>query len=129
MNRSLPSKDIVARLRDEYPEGTRVELVSMDDPYSKLRPGDKGRVSHVDDAGTIFVNWDSGSGLGIVYGEDSVRKIENERNYDTGADFWKDTAVSYGLEEAEGICGRYLSMQIKTESKEEQRFCKELLLP
>lgn len=126
MNRSLPSKDIVARLRDEYPEGTRVELVSMDDPYSKLRPGDKGRVSHVDDAGTIFVNWDSGSGLGIVYGEDSVRKIENERNYDTGADFWKDTAVSYGLEEAEGICGRYLSMQIKTESKEEQRFCKEL---
>lgn len=126
MNGNFPSREVVARLREEYPEGTRVELVSMDDPYSKLLPGDKGQVSHVDDAGTIFVRWDSGSGLGIVYGEDSVRKIENERHYDTGADFWKDTAASYGMEEAEGICGRYLSMQIKTESKDEQQFCKEL---
>lgn len=73
----LPSKEIVERLRAEYPEGTRVELVRMNnDEYTKLRPGDKGTVRYVDDAGTIFVRWDCGSGLGVAYGEDSCRKID-----------------------------------------------------
>ena len=72
----FPSKEIVERLREEYPEGTRVELVHMDDMYSRLNSGDKGTVRFVDDTGTIFVRWDCGSGLGIVYGEDSCRKIK-----------------------------------------------------
>ena len=72
----FPSKEIVERLRAEYPEGTRVELVRMNDDYTKLRPGDKGTVRYVDDAGTIFVRWDCGSGLGVAYGEDSCRKID-----------------------------------------------------
>lgn len=67
---------VLASLRKFYPEGTRVELVSMNDPYDKkLVPGSKGTVKFVDDTGTIFVDWDCGSGLGIVYGEDSCRKI------------------------------------------------------
>jgi hypothetical protein len=78
MNNQLPSKETVDRLRNQYQKGTRVELVSMDDPYSTLRPGDKGLVSFVDDIGTIFVRWDSGSGLGIAYGQDIIRPIENE---------------------------------------------------
>ena len=72
----FPSKETVERLRAEYPEGTRVELVRMNDDYTKLRPGDKGTVRYVDDAGTIFVRWDCGSGLGVAYGEDSCRKID-----------------------------------------------------
>ena len=48
----------------------------MDDPYSKLKPGDKGTVSCVDDTGTVFVNWDCGSSLGAVYGVDEIRKID-----------------------------------------------------
>ena len=64
-------------LRKEYPEGTRVMLLSMDDPYSKLEPGDRGTVRAVDDAGTVHVSWDSGSGLGLVYGEDSFRKLNS----------------------------------------------------
>ena len=128
MNKGFPSRETVARLREQYPEGTWVELISMNDPHTTIRPGDKGRVSLVDDTGTIFVDWDNGSGLGIVYGEDSVRRIENERHYNTGADFWKDTAASYGLEEAIGICGRYLSMQIKTDSDVERQFCRELFV-
>ena len=64
------------QLRKEYPIGTRVELIHMDDPYNKkLVPGYKGTVRWVDDWGTIHVNWDCGSGLGIVYGEDSCRKV------------------------------------------------------
>ena len=38
----FPSKETVERLRKTYPKGTRVELISMNDPYSKLKPGDKG---------------------------------------------------------------------------------------
>jgi hypothetical protein len=52
-----------------------VELISMDDPYTKLRPGARGTVSFVDSTGTIFVDWDCGSSLGIVYGVDQVRKV------------------------------------------------------
>lgn len=73
--KGFPSKEIVEQLKKQYPEGTRVELVSMRDPYSKLKPGDRGTVSMVDDIGTVFVRWDSGSGLGIVYEEDRIRKI------------------------------------------------------
>ncbi len=72
-----PSKEIIKRLREQYLAGTRVELISMDDPYSTLKPGDKGLVSGVDDIGTILVDWDSGSKLGIAYGADSCRVIEN----------------------------------------------------
>jgi len=58
-----------------YPEGTRVELIQMDDPYTRLKPGDKGTVRFVDDAATVFVDWDSGFGLGVVYDKDRVRKL------------------------------------------------------
>ncbi len=71
----FPAKETVERLRKQYPSGTRVELVQMNDPYSKLQPGDKGTVDFVDDTGTIFCSWDSGSTLGVVYGEDAVRKL------------------------------------------------------
>lgn len=71
-----PSKKIVEMLRERYPEGTRIALVHMEpDPYSELQPGDRGTVNCVDDMGTIHVNWDCGSGLGLAYGEDSCRKL------------------------------------------------------
>lgn len=72
---NFPAKAVVEWLRKQYPAGTRVELVRMNDPYSKLQPGDQGTVDFVDDTGTIFCSWDSGSTLGVVYGEDMVRKL------------------------------------------------------
>jgi hypothetical protein len=48
----------------------------MNDPYTKLQPGEKGTVIGVDDMGTIHVNWDQGSSLGVAFGEDECRKIE-----------------------------------------------------
>lgn len=71
----FPRKETVERLRRMYPKGTRVELISMNDPYTKLKPGDRGTVTMVDDIGTVFVSWDCGSGLGVAYGEDHIRKI------------------------------------------------------
>ena len=62
-------------LRNQFSNGTRVELVKMDDPYTlKLKPGCKGTVRLIDDIGTIHVRWDCGSSLGVVYGEDLCKK-------------------------------------------------------
>lgn len=72
---NFPSKETIERLRKIYPAGTRIELVSMDDPYTKLVPGDQGTVEFVDDIGTIHVRWDCSSSLGVAYGEDAIRKI------------------------------------------------------
>lgn len=71
----FPSRETVERVRKMYPRDCRVELISMDDPYSRLSPGECGTVNMVDDTGTVFVSWDCGSGLGIVYGVDRIRKI------------------------------------------------------
>ena len=63
-------------LRLQYPQGTRVKLVHMDDPFNtRLVPGCLGTVRHVDDMGTIHISWDCGSSLGAVYGEDVVAKV------------------------------------------------------
>ena len=74
MTNRFPSAAQVAALRSLWPAGSRVELVSLSDPYpGKLVPGCLGSVSFVDDVGTVFVSWDCGSSLGLVSGEDSWR--------------------------------------------------------
>ena len=73
----FPSKETVERIREEYPVGTHVELVQMDDPQAPP-VGTKGTVRGVDDIGSIMVAWDNGSRLSVVYGEDSCRVISNE---------------------------------------------------
>lgn len=57
--------------------GKRVQMIYTSDAYTDVVPGDKGTVSHVDDAGTVFVNWDSGSGLGLIPGIDIFEVIVN----------------------------------------------------
>lgn len=71
----FPDRTIAERVRKLYPPGTRVRLVKMDDPYSKLIPGDAGTVRFVDDTATVHIQWDNGSTLGAVYGEDIIEKI------------------------------------------------------
>ena len=62
----FPSRDIVERVRKEYPKGTKVELVKMDD--SQAPPiGTKGTVKGVDDTASIMVSWDNGSSLNVIY--------------------------------------------------------------
>jgi len=78
---NFPSKETVKRLREQYPQGCRVELVQMDDVFAKLRPGDQGSVDIIDDAGTIFCIWDNGSTLGVVYGVDVVKRIAEESHH------------------------------------------------
>lgn len=74
-NNGFPPNEAIARLKEQYPRGTRVELVYMNDPYTKLTEGTQGSVAFVDDAGTIHINWDCGSSLAAVYGVDIIRRI------------------------------------------------------
>ena len=67
--------EMLKQLRENYTPGTRVMLIRMSDPYTNLRQGDRGTVTLVDDIGTIHVNWDCGSSLGVVFGEDYAVKI------------------------------------------------------
>lgn len=72
----FPSKEIVELIRKEYPIGSRVELVRMDD-FQAPPIGTKGTVKGVDDTASIMVSWDNGSGLNVVYGEDRCRKLDS----------------------------------------------------
>ena len=49
----LPNKEALARLREEYPAGTRVELLHMDDAQAPPA-GTKGTVRGVDDIGSYL---------------------------------------------------------------------------
>ncbi len=51
-------------------KGLRVILIYTSDPYTRLQSGEKGTVAHKDDIGTVHVDWDSGSSLGMIPGED-----------------------------------------------------------
>ena len=69
------SKETLEKLRKQYPPGTRVELMRMEDIQAPPT-GTQGTVIGVDDIGSIMVSWDTGSSLSVVYGEDSCRKLE-----------------------------------------------------
>lgn len=71
---NFPSRSIVEMLRREYPAGTRVELLEMNDVQAPP-VGTCGTVVGVDDIGSIMVRWDNGCGLSVAYGEDRVRKL------------------------------------------------------
>lgn len=71
----FPSKEVIEQLRKEYPAGTLVELVKMDDKFAPPI-GTHGTVRGVDDAGSILVKWSNGSSLSVVYGEDVCRKLD-----------------------------------------------------
>lgn len=70
-------REAIENLRVGFPRGCRVELLRMDDPQAPPI-GTKGTVIGVDDLGTIHVNWDNGSGLGVAYGEDDCRRIDDD---------------------------------------------------
>ena len=74
----FPSREVVERIRGEYPAGTRVELLRMDDVQAPPI-GTKGTVTGVDDTASVMVAWDNGSHLHAIYGEDKIRRIPLER--------------------------------------------------
>lgn len=59
----------VRRIKEMYPEGVRVKLISMSDPFP-VPENIMGSVKFVDDMGTVHVQWDNGSNMGLIVGED-----------------------------------------------------------
>ncbi|NBK77167.1 DUF4314 domain-containing protein [bacterium D16-76] len=68
------TSEILASLRERFPQGARVELLRMDDPQAPAI-GTRGTVRGVDDSGSIMVAWDSGGSLNVLFGVDECRKV------------------------------------------------------
>lgn len=69
----FPRREVVESIRKDYPAGTRVKLMQMDDPQAPPI-GTRGTVTGVDDTGSIMVSWDTGSSLSVLWGVDYVTK-------------------------------------------------------
>ena len=82
--------NIAKSLRERYPIGTRIKLISMGDDPRPIPPGTKGTVEGIDDIATVFCRFDNGRSLGLAYGEDQYRALTQRelleekcaRNYD-----------------------------------------------
>ena len=115
----FPNKETVEHIRKIYPVGCRVELVQMDDMQAPPI-GTKGTVRGVDDTASIMVRWDNGSGLNVVYGVDSCRRLDVVKITCYGqTEIWdsrKEAADFYlsAISDSEGSeCERYTKIYTK----------------
>ena len=73
------NKENVERLRQRYPEGTRICLDQMNDDPFPVESGTFGKVDHVDDIGTLHCIFDNGRTLGVIPDVDKFHKIAQEQ--------------------------------------------------
>ena len=74
----LYQKKLVESMREKYPPGTRVEVISLCNEEEHLKPGMKGTVVGVDDQPALLVHWDNGSSLSLLIGQDQFRVIPEQ---------------------------------------------------
>lgn len=72
----MPKRSIIYRMRECYPEGSRVELDFMEKPQAPPK-GTRGTVLGVDLARSIIVDWDNGSELNVTYGVDKCHPVHD----------------------------------------------------
>lgn len=76
---NFPTRAQVEALRKQYPPGTRIRLISTDDPYTASKPGDTAVVVAVDDAGQLILRWMLGNtGISLIPGVDRFEKIKED---------------------------------------------------
>lgn len=67
------SREIIQKLKETFPVGTRVKLIQMEDEQAPP-VGTLGAVYGVDAIGSILVKWDNGSMLNVIFREDIIEK-------------------------------------------------------
>lgn len=105
---------IIESLKRQFPVGSRVELIKMDD---KQAPpiGTRGTVKGVDDIGSIMVAWDNGSSLNVIYGEDECRVLDVVKTICYGKErLWdkKEEAIEF-----------FIDCMLNSEGSERERYC------
>ena len=65
------------QLRQQYPKGTRLKLISMEDPQG-VPEGTVGEVELIDDIGQIHMKWENGSGLALIPEVDKFIRIRTQ---------------------------------------------------
>ena len=64
-----------------YPEGARVELAHMEEPYNPIPTGMRGTVQSIDDSGNIQVVWDNGRCFPLIPHMDAFRMLRPSELY------------------------------------------------
>lgn len=68
----------INKIKVQYKPGTKIRLLEdmKEELYHPINAGEIGIVNHVDSMGTIHVNWENGSGLGLIPGVDKFEMVE-----------------------------------------------------
>ena len=74
MSNGFPDRKTVEYIKKEFPAGTRVRLLGMDDAQAPPA-GTLGTVTAVDDAGHLLMSWDGGGSLSLILGVDRFEKV------------------------------------------------------
>ena len=57
--------------------GDRVELLDIDDTWTKLQKGSKGTVTKIEeDQDLVWIKWDNGEKLALIDGVDKFRVVK-----------------------------------------------------
>lgn len=75
MGMKVLNAEEVEERRKQYPPGTRIKLIRMDDPQAPDMDTE-GVVTGVDSVGTVQIRWDNGSHLGIIPELDEYEILE-----------------------------------------------------
>ena len=78
-------RDVVRRMKEQYPPGTRIELDYMGDDPRPIASGTRGTVRVVDDMGTVHCDFDNGRRLGLIPGEDAFHAVQVRSRSDRDA--------------------------------------------
>jgi len=63
--------------KKQYKIGDRIELIEINDTWTKLDKGSKGTISRIDEKqDLIWIDWDNGEKLALLDGVDTFKLIK-----------------------------------------------------